>query len=1048
MNLSEFSIKRPVTVIMAMLMVIVLGIQSFVKTPIDLMPNIEFPMAVVITSYKGAGPEEVENFVTKRIENVLSTVNNLKSIQSQSSEGASVILVEFNNGTDMNFATLQMREKIDLVKKYFPDGVENPMVIKADLNMLPIVQIGVTGEKYDQAGLKKFVEDNIKPRIERLDGVAAANVTGGLTREIKIEVNPSKMTSYGVSYNYIINALQMENINLPGGSISYGNKKLLIRSTGEFSSVEDIKNIPIMLPQGNIIYLRDIAEVEDGYKTQDSYTRMNGKPSIGISVQKQTGANTVKVVNIVKKEIEKIQQDFPDVKMQIAFDQAKYIEKSINNVIREGILGTILAVLIIFVFLKNIRTTLIISLAIPISVISTFIMMYLSKTTLNLISMGGLALGIGRIVDDAIVVQDNIFRHRQAGMGILEAALKGVSEVRGAIIASTLTTIVVFVPIMFAEGIAADIFRDMALAITFSLLASLIVAMTIVPMLNSRMLKVSNDGTKKGIFGVWDKILNYIYSIYGKILRTVLIYRKTTVIIILIIFLSSVIAVPFIGVEFIPKTDEGQFYVQIKLAEGTQLKETDKVVQKVEKIIAEIPEIERIFTTVGDSGNIVLSLGTQSNIATINAILVPLSERKRSTAEIVDELRKKVSLIPGAEITVSEISMSSGGYSGKSKLFSSSGLGGPPIAIEIKGYDLKQLKSIALEVEKIVKNVHGTRQIETSISKGRPEVKLVVNRDKAIQFGLNTMQIASVIRTSIEGQVTTRYKVSGDEIDVKVQLHEDERKTFEQLKDIKILTPTGVNVPLSSLVNFEMEEGPTDIIRKNQVRYVTVTAELFGRDVGSVTNEIKEKIKNIELPNGYSIEFSGQNKQIGESFASLSNALLLSVLLVYMVMAAQFESLVQPFIIMFSVPLAFSGAAIGLALTGRTFNVPAFIGLIMLSGIVVSNAIVLIDYVNQLRRKGMDRTEAIITAGPIRLRPILMTTLTTILCMLPIMLGMGEGSEIQAPLATVVIFGMAFSTILTLVIVPVVYTIFDDIAMKFKSNKNEKKISPETVPLA
>lgn len=1044
MKLHEISIQRPVAVLMCIMIVLVLGGVSFSRVPVDLMPSIDLPIAIVSTSYSGVGPQEIESIVTKSIENAIATVNNIKTIQSQSSEGSSVVIAEFNSGTDMDFATLQMREKIDLIKRYLPDEVDTPMVMKIDPAMLPIVSLGITNGK-DEVELKKFIEDRIKPRLESLDGVASISVTGGKTSEIKVDIDPEKLSGYGLSFSTIVGVLQSENMNLPGGTVEYGDKKLLVRSTGEFSSVEAIKNVPIAMPQGNIIYIQDIADVKDTLKEQSTYTRMNRENSVGISVQKQTTANTVKVVNLVKAEIEKIKKENPDININLVFDQGKYVEQSINNVTGNAIIGGILAILILFIFLRNVRTTLIIGIAIPVSVISTFVLMFLSKTTLNLISMGGLALGVGMMVDNSIVVLENIFRHRQQGESRFHAAVKGAKEVGGAIFASTLTTVVVFVPIIFTEGMAAEIFKEMALTVTFSLLASLAVALTIVPMLSSKMLAVAKDEKKKKnildtIFDAWGRFFNGLDNFYRKSLQAVLKHRKVTAFVVLIIFIASIAAVPLIGIEFIPATDQGQFTVNIKLPEGTLLSETDKVTGEVEKVIADIPEIEKMFVTVGGSGSMVVSTSSDSHTSSISATLVPKGQRKRNTGAVVEEIRNKVSQIPGADIKVSELSMSMGGGSGSSSAMAGSmGFGGAPISVEISGYDFEQLKAIAFEVEQKIKEVKGTRQIESSISKGRPEAQIYVDKDRASQYGINTMQVASTVRTALQGQVATRYRLKGDEIDVRVQLPENERKTYEQLKDIKITAPNGAVLTMGEIANINLEEGPVSIARKNQIRYVTVTSDLFKRDVGSATNEIKEKLKDISLPEGYSITFGGQNKQIQDSFSALGLALLLSLLLIYMVMAAQFESLLQPFIIMFSVPLAFSGAAIGLALTGRTFNVASFIGVIMLAGIVVNNAILLIDYINQLRQDGMERNEAVIKAGPTRLRPILMTTLTTVLGMIPLALGIGEGAEIQAPLATVVIFGLTMSTMLTLLIVPVVYTLFDDLHSRFKK-QNVKTI--------
>lgn len=1036
MNISELSIKRPVTVIMMMLIIVVLGVVSFMRVPIDLMPSLEVPMAIVVTNYEGAGPQEVENFVTRNIENALGSVNNMKSIQSQTSEGNSVVIVEFNDGTDMDFATLQMREKIDLIRGFLPDGTSDPMVLKLDPNMLPVVQIGVFSSTQDDIELKQYVEDIVKMRLERLDGVGSVNVTGGVEREIQVELDPDKLTGYGVSFNQVVSMLQSENINLPGGSVEYGSKNLIVKSMGEFSSVSEIREVPIALPSGGIVYLYDLAEITDGLKSQSTYTRMNQENSVGVSIQKQTTANTVAVVNLVKDEIEQIKKDNPEVDIQLVFDQGQFVELAISNVSTNAVMGALLAVLILFIFLRNLRTTLIIGIAIPVSIITTFILMYLADTTLNLISMGGLALGVGMMVDNSIVVLENIFRHRQQGEGRFHAAIKGAKEVGGAITASTLTTVVVFLPIIFTEGMAAQIFKEMALTVTFSLLASLAVALTVVPMLSSKMLAMAKTNKPKrtfldAIFDGWENFFNKIDQNYQRILVGALKRRKLTVLVALVILVTSIFAVPLIGVEFIPATDQGQFTVSIALPEGTQLEETNLVTEQVERILSDTPEVEKLFTTVGGGDSMMMSSSTDSHVGSISATLVPKGERKLSTAEVVEAIRNQVKLIPGAEIDVTEVSMMLGG--------GASGMGGDAISVEISGFDFEKLGQISAEVEEKIQRVEGTRQISSSISDGRPEAQIFVDKNKASQYGITNIQVASAIRSALQGQVATRYRVDGDEIDVRVLLPEDQSTTFEHLQDLKFTSPAGAVMRLGDLIDIQIEEGPVSIARKNQVRYVTVSSELFDRDVGSATDELQIYLDELVLPEGYDLTIGGQYQQIVDAFSSLVLALILSLLLIYMVMAAQFESLIQPFIIMFSVPLAFSGAAIGLALTGRTFNVPAFIGIIMLSGIVVNNAIILIDYINMLRHSGHERNEAIIKAGPTRLRPILMTTLTTVLAMIPMSLGLGEGGEMQAPLATVIIFGLSLSTMLTLLIVPVTYTLFDDLAVRLRKTFKKKE---------
>jgi HAE1 family hydrophobic/amphiphilic exporter-1 len=667
-------------------------------------------------------------------------------------------------------------------------------------------------------------------------------------------------------------------------------------------------------------------------------------------------------------------------------------------------------------------------------------MIYFSGITLNLVSLGGLALGVGMLVDNSIVVLENIYRYRSEGYSRVEAAIAGTQEVGSAVLASTLTTVVVFLPIVFTEGITAEIFKQLALAVTFSLIASLLVALTLIPMLSSKFLKLvkyheaSKNEKMNKIFDKWEDALGAVDNFYKRALGWALIHRRKTVFTVLAIFIGSLLLIPLVGTEFFPKMDMGQFTVEIELPQGALLKNTNEITGEIEEILNSVPEVQKVFVTVGSSGNGMNVSGGASNTASMNITLKPLNERKRSTAQVVDDMRKKVSLIPGATIEINDVNSSAMGISG-----------GAAVSINIFGPDLDKLSEIAVNVEEIIKNVEGVRQTSTSISEGRPEAQIYVNRDKASYYGLGTAQVSAAIRTAVEGSVATTYKVDGDEIDVRVGFPEGTEEKYSQLGNTKILSPTGVEVPLMEIADIKIEKGPVTITREGQERYVTVTSDVFGRSTGDVNKDISKKLDEMPLPPGYSIKYGGEMEQIADAFSSLILALLLAIVLVYMVMAAQFESLLHPFTIMFSLPLAFTGSALGLVLTGRALSVPAFIGVIILAGIVVNNAIVLVDYINTLRNRGMDRTEAILKAGPTRLRPILMTTLTTILGLIPLALGIGEGAEAQAPLATVVIGGLTTSTILTLLIIPVIYTLFDDISVKLHSKKAVTASRTETV---
>lgn len=1034
MNLSTLSVKRPVTVVMLTLMVVIMGVVSLTRLPIDLLPEFEIPVVVVSTSYNGAGPREVEELITRPLENVISTVNNITSVTSTSSEGNSLVIAQFSFGTDMNFASLDMREKVDLIKGMLPSGVGNPMILKIDPNSMPIMQIAIAGTE-DLATLQVFGEDVVKPRLERLEGVASVNVSGGQEYQVEIVINQNKMLGYGISMDQLAQMLRVENLNLPGGEITRGQQKISIRTVGQFTDLEEIKSLAIPLATGGSVPLEEIAEVKLNFKDSNSYSRVDGQRSINVSLQKQSGTNTVSVADLVNEEIGKIQEEYSDMKVQVMLDQSMYIKKSINNVMKNAIFGGLLAIIILYLFLRNIRTTLIIGAAIPISVIATFILIYFNGITLNLMTLGGLALGIGMLVDNAIVVLENIYRFRQEGFSRKEAAIKGANEVAMAVVASTLTTVAVFLPIVFVQGITSTIFKQLALTVSLSLGASLVVSLTLIPMLASKLLKVeAKKENKRGILRLFDGIYNGFDRIfkgfeagYKSILSGAFKRRKTTVTIGILVFAVSMASIGGIGAEFFPTMDEGQFTVTVKLPVGSSLASTNEIVSEVEAVLGDIEEITSVATTIGSSG-MSLAQTSAKNTGSISVSLKPVAERQRSTGEVVVEVREKVIDIPGAEITVEEASstMAFGG-------------GGAPVNISIKGDDLDELQTIGNDFVDIVRSVEGTQEVKNSLSEGVPELKIQVNRQYTSQYGLTAGQIASAIRNSISGQVATRYKVDGTEIDVVIKGDPVYQEGVSKLNQLTISSPMGVNVPLNQLADISIQQGPSTINRVDQVRVITVTSDISGRDLRGVVQDIEEKLQDYQMPTGYEYEIGGENKEMVDAFSDLALALLLAVVFVYMILASQFESLIHPFTIMLSVPLAFAGGILGLFITGRTLSVPAFIGVIMLAGIVVNNAIVLVDYINIRRGEGEERKEAILNAGPIRLRPILMTTLTTVLGLLPLALGIGEGAEAQAPMATVVIGGLLLSTLLTLVFIPVMYTIFDDFNQFIKSKILKKK---------
>ncbi|NMA15482.1 MAG: efflux RND transporter permease subunit, partial [Clostridia bacterium] len=696
MKITDLSVRRPVTISMVVLCVILLGVVSLTRLSLDLFPEINLPVAVVVSDYPGAGPQEVETAVTRPLEEILGTVQNVYNIESTTGSGSSTVIVWFNWGTDMDYATLQMREKVDLIKGFLPEDVSDPMVIKMDPSMMPVVQMGMSGGR-DMAELKSIAEDVVKPKLERLKGVASVTITGGYNREIQIIADPVKMAAYGVGLSQIENALKMENMNLSSGQVTDGKKELFVHTMGEYTSLDDIRRVHITLPSGGSVFLKDIAEIKDTFSEQNQITRMNGKPTVGIHVSKQSKANTVSVSAEVNRELEKLVQQIPgEIEINTVFDQATYINQSIGTVAKNAVLGGVLSILILFIFLRNIRSTLVIGISIPIAIIGTFTLLYLNGLTLNMLSLGGLALGLGMMVDSSIVILENIYRYREEGHNNIDAAIHGSNEVAMAVTASTLTTVAVFLPIVFVEGIASQLFRELALTVSFSLLASLFVALTLVPMLSSKLLKVNGkNGQQAASKNVFKKasvkmgdFLNWLDGKYGKVLSWALGRRKTVVVGVFIALVASFALMPLIGVEFMPVMDGGQLAINVELDKGIILEETNKVTEIIESELSEIEEVDTVFASVGASG---FQMGGQTGtpeVAQIMVMLVPLSERQRSSMQVADELRERLKGIPGADIEVSVMD------SGMST--------GAPVSIKVKGDELDQLKELANEIVSIV----------------------------------------------------------------------------------------------------------------------------------------------------------------------------------------------------------------------------------------------------------------------------------------------------------------------------------------------------------
>jgi HAE1 family hydrophobic/amphiphilic exporter-1 len=1035
LKLTDISIERPLGITMVILALVVLGLFALPRLAVDLYPEMELPIAAIITSYEGAAPAEVEKMVTKPIESAVATVSNVNEIRSYSQFGNSMVLVIFNWGTDVDAAVNDMRDKVDLIKGMLPDDAGTPMSLKMDPNTMPIIMFSVEGP--DLVRLKTVAEDTIKPRLERIEGVASVSVTGGKEREIRVILDPAKMVTYGLSTAQVMQSIAGDNIAGSAGTIDIGSNELSIRVLGEYNKPDDLKNIRINLATGSSIALGDIATIEDSFKKNATISFMDGQPSLGLNIMKASDGNTVQVAEKVLREVDDLNKILPaDTKIITVMDQSVFINDSISSVTEHGLLGALFAFLILYLFLRNLRSTLVVVIVIPISIIATFAMMYFGNQTINMLSLGGLMLGLGSLVDFSVVVLENIYRYRQNGYGIIDAAKQGSSEVGGAVIAAAMAQVLVFVPIIFVQGLAGVIFKPLALTVSFSHLAALFAALTLVPMLSSKLLnkvsppRVVFDHKTRNPVLLFGKAMQRLNELYGRLLRWALSHRKIVVGGFIIALLLSIAATGLIGTEFLPETDQGEISVAIKMPSGTNLEQTQKVAQDIEGLIRhEVSDIKHIFNVVGSSGIYSMS-GSSSHEASLQIQLNPLDERQFTTTETAEQIRGLLARVPGAEITVSAAEMMTGSSA---------------LEVSVRGDDLTILEQLGDQILNIFEGTEGVRNAKNSLAVGNNELQLIVDRESLARYGLTAGQVLTAVRNSYDGQVISRMRTGENEVDIRLETANNAEATVDSLANLTIVSPTGARVPVSAVARIENNKSPQQIVRYAQSREVRITADIAGRDLGSINNEINAKLAQLKMPEGYLLDMGGQTEDMMESFGSLIMALLLSILLVYMFLVAQFESLFQPFIIMFALPPTFIGVVIGLGLTGHHLSVPALIGAIMLVGIVLNNSIVLVDYVNNLRKRGYELREAILEAGPIRLRPILMTALTTILAILPLAFGVGEGAELRAPMAIVVAFGLAFSTLITLVLVPVVYSIFDEwgkkISLRFTRKSDEQAVT-------
>ena len=1020
MRISRFAVHRPIFTIMVVLIAVILGIISLIRLPVDLMPDISYPTLSISCDYENASPEEIEELITRPIEEAMSAVPGAEEVSSISMEGRGTVRVTFSWGTDLDAAANDIRDRLDRVIPHLPDDADRPRLRKFDLANFPILTLGVSS-KLDPVQLRLIIEDQVKYRLERVPGVAALDIWGGLEREIHVNIEADKVKALGVPLDQIIRRIREGNINIPAGTIDHGNLEVTVRTSGEYSSLDQIRDTVVAIRENVPIQLGEIAEIEDSWRKVTRIVRINGVPGLRLSVNKQSGKNTVEVAKGVHKELELIARDIPHIEIITIIDTSDYIQRSIANVGSSAVYGGILAVLVLLLFLRNLNSTFIIATAVPVSIIATFALMYFGGFTLNLMTLGGLALGIGMLVDNSIVVLENIYRMRESGEPPEQAAILGTEEVSSAIVASTLTTMVVFLPLIFVRGMSGVMFKQLSIVVSFSLLCSLAAALTVVPMLSARILPAPDKGDTlkktlgQKIFRASSRIFTLLETKYKHLLHVALSHRALVVVIALMVLGGSLALIPLIGVELMPSADESEVRVTGEMQIGSRLDVLDGRFEQIEAIVRKsVPEIKNVVTRIGGSS----WRGTGSHTGRVQIALKPQSERSRSSEQIADHLRGKLANIPGVLIRT---------RAGQGLFLLRMGSSDADnVEVEVRGYDLEIADVLAQQVKKIVENVEGITDAKVSRESGRPEEVVIIDRQKAADMKLTVSDIANALQTIISGTEAGNFRELGDEYVIRVKIKEAERMNLKDILDLTLTNTDGQTVVLRNVVEIKPRSGPVLVQRKDQERVVIISANISGRDMGSVLSDIREQVRSVPAPQGFSILLGGDYEEQQEAFKELLLSCFLALVLVYMVMACQYESLRDPFVVMFSVPLAAIGVTIMLFLTKTTFNVQSFIGCIMLGGIVVNNAILLVDHTNLLRRSaGMSLRDAIAEAGKRRLRPILMTAMTTVTGLIPLALGLREGGEAQAPMARAVIGGLLSSTLITLVFVPVIYSIFE-----------------------
>lgn len=1024
MNIADFCLKHKVTTIMAYVLIVVFGIMGFTSLPLALMPDIELPMAVVYTTYSNAGPQEVENMVTKTIESACASVSGMDEIQSLSSEGSSMVMVTFADGTDMDEAMVDLRGRIDRVKGFLPEDANAPMTMTIDVDAMPVMTVGLKGA--DLAELQAIAEDDIQPALERIDGVASVDIAGGYENEIAIDTNADRLAGYGLSVSYIAQMLAAENVALPAGEVQSGDQSFSVRADGEFSSVSDIANTLIPLPTGGTVRLSEVANVYVAPKEQTAIAKIGGEPCITISVNKQSDTNTLQVAERAKDALNEVTALQPTLDWSLLMDQSDMINMTVDSVIQNIVFGVLLAAIVLFVFLRDWGATAVISMSMPICIISVFLIMQVFDITMNMMSLGGIAMGVGMIVDNSIVVLENIFHYRSDGCDRFTSCVEGTKEVALSISASTLTTVAVFLPIGLSGGLSGMMFREFCITICSLLLASLLIALTLVPVLCYALLDRGGKHRMRMPDTGHDIADRPLMRKYKELLAHFITHRKKAIIIsgaMIVAFLGSI---AIAGVELMPQMDESMVAIGIEMPVGSDLEDVSAMADRaVDIALEQVPEIESIYYSTGGAS---MSTTTTANSASITVNLVDKSDRDRTSQQVADDLRPYMQDLAGAEISVEA-----------SGTMDMSSMTGDAISVTLRGDDYDKLSQTAEQLAGQLAALPGAIEVSSSASDQVPEVEITLNRANASRFGLTAATIGQAVRGELSGQTATQLKVNGEEITVTVRGDSRAETSIDALKNVMIPTQTGGSVPLSLVANVDTVLAPQSINRLNQSRTVTITGGAADTvSTAEMSQAVQGVLDTFELPDGITCETGGEMEELINTFTQLAYALVVALGLVYFVLASQFESFVMPVIIMTILPIGLLGSLFTLPLTGNKISMVAFIGVIMLAGTVVNSSIVLIDYMNIRRKRGEDKDTAILNACPRRVRPVLMTTLTTVLGLLPMVFSNGEGAEMMRPMAIVMITGMVVSTIVTLLFTPVYYSLIDSLTQRVRTRSAER----------